>query len=219
MKFRQLLLALGGAGILASVAMGLIGFYGQSRLSDAGTQLAFAAQAAQNQQQAVVMHAGLRADVLDAMVASFMADPSSGLRIEEAIQVHSDGLRASLAANRGLPLSEQILAEIDALSAPVEHFVEQANEIFQIATEEDPYSASSLMVVFGLAFEDIDQRLESLSTQIGAFQQVQEARIAAVRSTVTVAQVASLALIAVGLIVLSRRIIGQVMGQLGGEPV
>jgi methyl-accepting chemotaxis protein len=218
MKFKKLLLALGGAGILASLAMGWIGYYGQARLSAAGTQLAFAARAAQNQQQAVVMHAGLRADVLDAMVASFMADPSSGLRIEEAIEVHSAGLRDSLAANRALPLSDGILAEIDELAAPVDHFVAQAREIFQIATEEDPYSASSMMVVFGLAYADVDQRLDSLSSQINDFQQAQESEIAAVRNAVTMAQIVSLALIAVVLILLSRQIIGQVMGQLGGEP-
>jgi len=219
MKFRQLLLSLGGAGILASVLMAAIGFYGQSKLSAAAGNLALAAEASQNQQTAVVMHSGLRADTLDAMVASFMADPSSGLRIEEAIKVHSEGLRAALAANRALALDKAIHDEIDQLLAgPVDHFIAQTGEIFKIATEEDPYSASSVMVVFGLAFDDVDQRLRSLSEKIEAFQQAQEADVSATRTTVTVLQLLGLLVIGISLVALSLWIVGQVMGQLGGDP-
>ncbi len=221
MKFRQLLLTLGAAGILGSVAMGLLGFYSQARLSGAANNLSVAAEASQNQQNAVVMHAGLRADTLDSMVASFLADPAAGIRIEESIKTHSDGLRAALAANRSLPLGEQIHGEIDTLLAdagPVDHFSEQARTIFQIATEEDPYSATSVMPVFQLAYDDVDQRLTALSAKIEAFQQAQEADIGAARRFVTIAQLAGLVLIGIGLLLLALRIVGQVMGQLGGDP-
>jgi methyl-accepting chemotaxis protein len=218
MKFRQLLLALGGAGILASVAMGVIGFYGQTKLAAAANSLAAAAQASQNQQQAVVMHAGLRADALDSMVASFLADPSSAIRIEEAIETHSSGLRASLAANRALPLGEDIHADIDDLAAPVDLFVAQVLDIFKIATEEDPYSASSIMPVFANAYADVDNRLLALTEKLEASRQATQAEVGSVRTAVSIAQLASLALFAIGLVILSLWIVGQVMGQLGGEP-
>ena len=218
MEFRKLLLSLSAAGVVAAVLIGLIGFWGQARLAAAAGQLAFAVQALQHQQQAVSMHAGLRTDVLDSMVASFMADPSSGVRIEQAIKDHAQGLRDALAANAALPLDAATLEGIATLQAPVDEYVRQAQEIFTIATEEDPYAASSVLVVFGYAYDDVATGLMALTEQIQAMQMAASEDVSRVRAQVTIAQLMGLLLLAAGLLLWGWRITRRVMGQLGGDP-
>ncbi|HRD71699.1 MAG TPA: methyl-accepting chemotaxis protein, partial [Aquimonas sp.] len=218
MEFRKLLLSLGAAGVIAAVLIGLIGFWGQARLASAASQLSFAVQALQHQQQAVSMHAGLRTDVLDSMVASFMADPSSGMRIEQAIKDHAQGLRDALAANAALPLDPATLEGIAKLQAPVDEYVRQAEEIFTIATEEDAYAASSILVVFGYAYDDVATGLTALTEQIQAMQVTASDDVSRVRIQVTIAQLFGLLLLAVGLLMWGWRITRRVMDQLGGDP-
>ncbi|HRF53464.1 MAG TPA: methyl-accepting chemotaxis protein [Aquimonas sp.] len=218
MEFRKLLLSLSAAGVIAAVLIGLIGFWGQARLASAASQLSFAVQALQHQQQAVSMHAGLRTDVLDSMVASFMADPSSGMRIEQAIKDHAQGLRDALAANAALPLDPATLEGIAKLQAPVDEYVRQAEEIFTIATEEDAYAASSILVVFGYAYDDVATGLTALTEQIQAMQVTASDDVSRVRIQVTIAQLFGLLLLAVGLLMWGWRITRRVMDQLGGDP-
>ena len=218
MEFRKLLLSLSAAGVVAAVLIGLIGFWGQARLASAAGQLSFAVQALQHQQQAVSMHAGLRTDVLDSMVASFMADPSAGMRIEQAIKDHAQGLREALAANAALPLDPATLEGIAKLQAPVDEYVRQAEEIFTIATEEDAYAASSILVVFGYAYDDVATGLTTLTEQIQAMQVAASDDVSRVRTQVTIAQLFGLLLLAVGLLMWGWRITRRVMVQLGGDP-
>lgn len=218
MQFRNRLWQLSGAGIGGIVLMGVVGWWGQAQLSGAADRLAAAATASAVHQKSVVMHASLRAAALESMVASFLADPSTGIRLEEQLKANADGLRASLAESASLPLPEAIKNEISALGAPVENYIAQANDIFKIATEEDPYSASSIMPVFANAFDEVDAGLKSLSAQIEAAQREQVEQIASIRTRVASLQLIGLLIAAAGMVLLALSIIRQVMRQLGGEP-
>jgi methyl-accepting chemotaxis protein len=218
MRFRDRLWWLSGAGIGGILLVGVVGWWGQSQLSGAADKLASAAQASSVHQRSVVMHASLRADALESMVASFLADPATGERLQAQLKANADGLRASLAESASLPLAEEVLAEIKALEAPVEDYIAQANEIFKIATEEDPYSASSITPVFANAFAAVDQGLKSLSAKIEASQQAQVEQIASIRSRVQWLQFIGFLVAAAAMVLLALNIIRSVMGQLGGEP-
>jgi methyl-accepting chemotaxis protein len=218
MRFRDRLWWLSGAGIGGILLTGLVGWWGQAQLSNAADRLASAAQASSVHQRSVVMHASLRADALESMVASFLADPATGERLQQQLKSNADGLRASLAESAKLPLPDDVLAEIKALDAPVEDYIAQANEIFKIATEEDPYSASSITPVFANAFAAVDTGLKSLSAKIEASQQAQVEQIATIRGQVMALQFTGFLIAAAALVLLALSIIRQVMGQLGGEP-
>lgn len=218
LSFRTQLWLLSGAGIAGIVLMAIVGIFGQARLSGASERLEFAGRALSVHQQAVLMHAALRADTQEAMVASFLADPATGDRLAGALVTDADGLRGSLKELLELGLHESIVTDIKALQAPVEEYITQANDMFKIATEEDPYSASSITPVFANAFMAVDEGLKALSEKIGAYQTEQVDLINSTKSWVRAAQFISLLLFAGAMIVLARTIIRQVMGQLGGEP-
>ncbi|WP_282452981.1 methyl-accepting chemotaxis protein [Pseudomarimonas salicorniae] len=218
MRFRNRLWQLSGAGIGGILLMGAVGWWGQWQLSNAADRLAAAATASAVHQKSVVYHASLRADALESMVASFLADPSTGVRIEEQLKQNAEGLKASLAESAELPLPEEVKQEIAALAGPVDFYITQANDIFKIATEEDPYSASSITPVFANAFAEVDAGLKSLSAKIEAAQQAQVEEIAAIRAQVSILQLLGLLVATVAMVLLALSIIRQVMRQLGGEP-
>jgi methyl-accepting chemotaxis protein len=218
MQFRNRLWQLSGAGIGGILLMGAVGWWGQWQLSNASDRLAAAATASAVHQKSVVYHASLRADALESMVASFLADPSTGIRLEEQLKINADGLKASLAESAALPLPDEVKHEIAELSTPVDFYIQQANDIFKIATEEDPYSASSITPVFANAFAEVDAGLTSLSEKIEASQTEQVAQIAAIRARVGLLQLFGLLVATAAMVMLALSIIRQVMRQLGGEP-
>ena len=218
MQFRNRLWQLSGAGIGGIVLMGLVGWWGQGQLSAAAERLAAAATASAVHQKSVVFHASLRADALESMVASFLADPSTGIRLEEQIKINAAGLKASLQETAQLPLPDELKAEITALDGPVDNYIQQANDIFQIATQEDPYSASSITPVFANAFAEVDAGLRSLSEKIEAAQAAEVQHIDNLRGRVGLLQLIGLLVATVAMVLLALSIIRQVMRQLGGEP-
>ncbi len=218
MQFRNRLWQLSGAGIGGIVLMGLVGWWGQGQLSAAAERLAAAATASAVHQKSVVFHASLRADALESMVASFLADPSTGIRLEEQIKINAAGLKASLQETAQLPLPDELKAEITALDGPVDNYIQQANDIFQIATQEDPYSASSITPVFANAFAEVDAGLRSLSEKIEAAQAAEVQHIDDLRGRVGLLQLIGLLVATVAMVLLALSIIRQVMRQLGGEP-
>jgi methyl-accepting chemotaxis protein len=218
MQFRNRLWQLSGAGIGGILLMGAVGWWGQWQLSNASDRLAASATASAVHQKSVVYHASLRADALESMVASFLADPSTGIRLEEQLKKNAAGLKASLAESAALPLPDEIKQEIAALATPVDFYIQQANDIFKIATEEDPYSASSITPVFANAFSEVDTGLRSLSDKIEASQDAQVAQIAAIRARVGMLQLFGLLVATAAMVMLALSIIRQVMRQLGGEP-
>ena len=218
MRFRNRLWQLSAAGIGGILLMGAVGWWGQSQLSTAADRLAAAATASAVHQKSVVFHSSLRADALESMVASFLADPSTGVRLEEQLQRNAAGLRASLEESAALPLPDEVKEEIAALSGPVDFYIQQANDIFKIATEEDPYSAASVTPVFANAFTEVDAGLRSLSEQIELAQREQVEQIASIRRQVGMLQAIGLLVATIAMILLALSIIRQVMRQLGGEP-
>jgi methyl-accepting chemotaxis protein len=156
-----------GATILALVALQVaMIFFGARVYADLIKASETAAAGLRNHMTGDMMHDGLRSDVYYALFVSEF-DPA---RAEEALQAVADNaeeFRARIAANKALALPESLRPTLNALDAPLEAYITQAQEIVAIAFT-DRQAAIARLQQFDERFVDLEGAMASASEEIEA---------------------------------------------------
>jgi len=160
MKFtiKNRLIALGAAGVLTAVAIGLIAMSALGTLGRQATAIAVNGEAVRNHMDADMMHDGMRADVLAALLA---ADAAGVAEVATVAREHAERFRANLAANTKLALSADIDAALLAATPEMEAYVEKVLAMVDLAARDHP-AAMAEMGAFAASFHSLEVVMERL---------------------------------------------------------
>ena len=138
MTLQQKMILSGVISVLAAIALGRIGYWGQTQMATALAHNQLSLQAMRNHLEGDMMHDGLRADVLNAFVID-SSDSAAVSQLRSDLREHSEWFQRSLEANAKLPLGPEVSAAIAASRRRVEAVM---TAIRADARENATYSAT-----------------------------------------------------------------------------
>ncbi|SBV53135.1 chemotaxis protein [Xanthomonas bromi] len=133
MKIMHMLGVLVLVAALALLALGGVGYNGQRGLLDAITAQFISSDALRNHMQADMMHDALRGDVTAALLAASTHDDNAIAAARTALGEHAGDFRASLAANRKLPLDPALRKDLDAVTPALQAYLASADHVVKMA--------------------------------------------------------------------------------------
>ncbi|SUD37989.1 chemotaxis transducer [Ectopseudomonas mendocina] len=164
MNIRQTMIASGVLSVTAAAALGAVGFWGQTQLSDALAQNELSVEALRNHLEGDMMHDALRADVL----AAFSVEPGDQAAAEQVrtdLREHAEWFKRTLAANAQLPLPADIQQAIAQSQPALNAYISEAEQITAAALR-DAQAAKAGMPAFSQRFSELEARNEALSSLI-----------------------------------------------------
>lgn len=164
MNIRQTMIASGVLSVTAAAALGAVGFWGQTQLSDALAQNELSVEALRNHLEGDMMHDALRADVL----AAFNVEPGDQAAAEQVrtdLREHAEWFKRTLAANAQLPLPADIQQAIAQSQPALNAYISEAEQITAAALL-DAQAAKAGMPAFTQRFSELEARNEALSSLI-----------------------------------------------------
>ena len=174
LKIRHKLFALGGAGILATVVMASIGFWGLSTLTTQLGDNTLIASALRNHLQADMMHDALRADVLSALRAGTGNSEEAKTQVREDLAEHIEVFRAGMTDNQALNLPVEVKNGLKEVGPALDGYIASAEEIVPLALR-NPAAAEDMLPSFSEAFGVLEDRMSAVSDLIEAQAQATEA--------------------------------------------
>ena len=168
MKIKHLLLTIAALGSLSTIGAGAMGYLGTQRLSDALETSNLATRAVYLAGDADMMHDGLRANVLAAILAVQRGDldahDAAGKDIEEGAKSLIEDLQG-LQAQHISPTVDRMVSE----SLPVAQRYAQSAQNMHTLLKTDSGQALGMMAVFDKDYSDLENKLEAQSTAISDF--------------------------------------------------
>lgn len=146
------------------------GYGGVRQLQEAQDGLSLSTTALSNFQQGDMMHDALRGDVMAILLAPYMTD-TEWTSIDDSIKEirdHSEEFKNTLAANKALPLPQEIKALLEAVEPKLSSYIEQADALSKIA-KTDHESARKQVPAFLAAFSDLETVQEEIADKILKF--------------------------------------------------
>lgn len=163
---RLFLISVGSALALIVIATaGLIGMFG----SNAGlTTSITATSAVLHQKHGDMMHDGLRADVMFAIVTGPDGSVADRDAVTADLQAHSEAFFASIDALEALALPPEIRQQVDAVIPFLDAYIESAQSVTALALR-DRDAALEHLPEFAAAFSHLEEVLEVLGEDIERF--------------------------------------------------
>ncbi|MES2305344.1 MAG: methyl-accepting chemotaxis protein [Gemmatimonadota bacterium] len=155
---------LGGLGVAMAVAIGLTGLYALRNVNKQVQAAAVAGAAIRNHMEADQMHDALRADVLAALLAQ---SPAESKAAQEDVADHAKSLRARIADNAKLTLSDSIRKALDATPPVLEAYITQATKISDDAARKGR-KAEAELPTFMVAFKALEKQMADVSDLLAA---------------------------------------------------
>ncbi|MBI5426361.1 MAG: chemotaxis protein [Opitutae bacterium] len=125
------------------------------------------ASALQTQQYADMMHDALRGDAMAAVLAAQRGDHAMSQEVERDLHEHAQEIRAKMAENRQRPLDPHILAQLDAIGAPLDRYVKVVEESVTLS-RRDLAAATNNFTAVQESFHELEDSMAKLSEAIEA---------------------------------------------------
>jgi len=214
MSLRNRLLLLALAGFLGSLVVGLLGLRGQSRLVAEASKQVDVSALLRNQIEADMMHDAVKADVLEAVVASVQQRPESVEFARQGFSEHAAWMRRVMDENAARANAPALLAEIERVRPAVEAYLQASEaELDQVLA-----GTPSDFLSFETAYDSLAVAMEALSDQIEAEVSAIAEHSDAIAAQVRWLQVTTMLVTGLLTAALSVWIILSVRRDIGGEP-
>ena len=183
------LLGFSGLAFAFVLLVGALGYWGQTRLQDAGDEVIRIGGAVRLQMQADMMHDALHGDVLRATLAASKGadDELKGLAAEQA--EHAKILTEAIDALAPLGLDTAAKTALDKVQAPLKAYVQSSGEMVALAMKS-PDSLAGRQAAFEASFKlletDMAQLGDLIEAQAKALNDRNDATIHAVHATMAV---------------------------------
>lgn len=129
---RRTLLALGTTGTALVALIGAVAAHSLARQEAAGTATVVTLEALRNHLEGDMMHDGLRADVLDALVAAEW-EPTRRAEVEKQVAQHATWFREALQKNANLELSATVKTALADARPALDSYIASAEGIVAAA--------------------------------------------------------------------------------------
>jgi methyl-accepting chemotaxis protein len=167
-------LLIAGAAAAMTVAVSAVGWWGALRLQEGTARSVMIASALRHQVEADMMHDALRADVLAAIVATEADKAENEQQIRGDLAKHIENFREQIAANRALPLPDDVRKALSDVEAPLAAYMEGADATVRRAFA-DRRAALAELPKFYAAFGRLETTMEAVSDKIeAAAERIQE---------------------------------------------
>lgn len=161
MKFRTRIFALMLLAPLAAILVGAVSLLSEWKLQTVLNQNITLGVAIRNHVEMDMLHDGIRADALAALLAS-ATQKGNPTQIREDLREHSEWFLRLLYENKALPLSDESHQAIDEVRPALENYVSQAKSLVEAAFTSGTNTDAAL-AEFETAFEDLEVRNEKVS--------------------------------------------------------
>jgi len=159
----------GFGGLMAAVALiiGAFGYWGISRQGSELDGVVVTSLALRNHLESDMMHDALRADVLGALRAARDSNKEDLASVKADLADHSQNFRERVAANKGLPLNDDVRAAISEVEPKLATYISMAESMIALA-EKDSSAAEAAYAPFLANFEELEGSMGKLSDVIAA---------------------------------------------------
>jgi methyl-accepting chemotaxis protein len=217
MKVKTKLMGLGLIGILFALLIGAGGYWGGQNMANAMVNSEVSMKSLRNHMQSDMMHEGLRADVLNALLTAARKNKDSQSFVLAEHAAHVKSFRQALDENKSLPLNAEIAAALGNTRPLVDSYINESEALVLLAFKNTDAAEAKLP-----AFQDTFAKLEK---ELGAISDLIEKNIGKAKDKAEAAWVlfnwAILAICALAVcieIMAVYLIVKSLLGQLGGEP-
>ncbi|NRB20229.1 MAG: HAMP domain-containing protein [Rhodobacteraceae bacterium] len=153
------------AALLVIAAVGTIGLIA----SNSGLKVtSTATSAVLHQKQADMMHDGLRADVLFALLTGPDGSPADRASAIDDLTNHTEEFTSSIKSLQALPLAPEIRQKVDNIVPALTAYIDSARVLSGLALN-DREAAAARMPEFAKAFTQLEDGMELLGDAIEAF--------------------------------------------------
>lgn len=164
MTFRNRLMLLGALGPIAAVLVGIVALFSQWQLQTVMEQNITLGVAIRNHVEGDMMHDGIRADALAALLAANTGKGDEA-QIRQDTKDHSEWFLRLIDENSQLKLSADNHQAIAEVKPALEAYIEQAQNLVDAAFKKSA-SVDADLAAFEKAFEDLEVRNEKVSDQL-----------------------------------------------------
>src|SRR5688572_19780785 len=133
----------------------------------ANAQMLLLGSALQTQQFADMMHDALRGDATAAILAAQRKDADGMTEVDNDFKEHATEIRSRMTENRERALGAVITGKIEAISAPLEHYVTIVGETIKLA-HQDVATAEANFPKLQASFRQMEEAMAALSDSIEA---------------------------------------------------
>lgn len=155
MKMRQVLLGLGGLGMMFSAAVGTAGWLGAHALGERMNESVVATQATQAATMGDMMHDALRGDVFQALMYAQAGDTAGSAEALKNAKEHGEHFVARIHQLQGMPMAPELKLKANALAPVIEGYAAAGQEIAQLASH-DAKAATDKLPSFLALFKQLE---------------------------------------------------------------
>lgn len=155
---------IGIAASLLSVVIAVTSIIGLQSFTGLMHDTEIASQALRNHMTGDMMHDGLRSDVYSALYAAEYAPQDRGT-VLDSVKEHAELFHQMMAANRELPLPENVRETLGALSEPLNIYIEMAQSL-SAAAFQDRQTAIAMLPEFDERYEALEGTMAAASDAI-----------------------------------------------------
>jgi methyl-accepting chemotaxis protein len=159
------LIGMAALGIALVAIVGVISYWGASRVDGAMDEITLNSTALRNHMTADMMHDALRSDVMAAFVAAVNSNPKDEQMIVADLEEHAQIFTQSLDENTRLDLDEEIKAGLADARPALEAYIQSARKITD-GVFKDYSAAYEQLDAFKQDFDRLADEMESLSALI-----------------------------------------------------
>jgi len=211
MNIRQKLIGMAIISLVATLAVGMIGYRSVGALSEANQSATVYAEAIRYQVETDMFHDALRSDVLSALLAGLRQEPEELERARADVEEHGATMKKNIDALAALPLAPEIHAALAEVAKPLAEYVDSARGMVSAG---DSASAFAERADFDERFEALEGKMEQVSDLLVASATTsKDGAIAAgerARTMIVMAVVVSVPLLLILAFLISRSVISRV---------
>jgi methyl-accepting chemotaxis protein len=209
---RQKLMLLAGTTGVILLATAVAVELAFARVTARNAEVAMITTAGDNHADADMMHDALRGDVLEALLAAKNSSAAGVANAAKDLADHEKQFRSAIAANKALPLTTEITADLAKADSPLSAYLASARQIVALAGQ-DAVAAQAALPSFLEAFSALEDQMGAISKDIGevATRVMAESAAATHRFVIQLWFGAAVTLIVLGAVtwLISRSILGQ----------
>jgi methyl-accepting chemotaxis protein len=167
MNVKQKLMLLAGAGLAGALLISGVSFYNQHLAANERAAQAIVETALRNHVDGDMMHDAIRADVLAAILGARKGDPQAIREAQEELSVHATRFRRNLSENAALPLDAEVKKLVTDITPALESYIASGQTMTTLALES-PAQLDARLPAFLVAFGELEEAGEALSTKLEA---------------------------------------------------
>ena len=196
LSLRQKLFALSMTVFLLASVAGAIGYFGLDNVAASAASLGADSQMIRNQVEGDMLHDGLRADALAALLAE---SPEASKEVDTDVREHAEWYRRLVRENLAMDLPADVRVAVEAVEPALERYIAAAEQIVALAAK-DRDAAKKTMGSFKAAFDDLEVRNEKVTDLMVEASKAHQETAAAVRSSSRRAMIVVWAVVLGGLV-------------------